>query len=157
MAQAGSNIITSSFTSCSWLVSFHISSQWACGSTFKNLASACSTLQRSSIFPSSTCIDLLQGNVSVAHLFFQDQTHYHCHVHYHAKLSDSCFCSYYELSVTKAQSRPHAIKSFFIVERFASFVFYDGFNINPIQHSFWFLYYKKILLLFWCKKPLNTV
>ncbi len=45
---------------------FCISSQWACCSTFKYLASACcsscSALQKSSTFPSSTCIDLLQGD-----------------------------------------------------------------------------------------------
>ncbi len=46
--------------------SFHISSQWACCSTFKYLASACfsscSILQKPSTFPSSTCIDLLRSN-----------------------------------------------------------------------------------------------
>ncbi len=45
---------------------FCISSQWACCSTFKYLASACcsscSALQKPSTFPSSTCIDLLQGD-----------------------------------------------------------------------------------------------
>ncbi len=50
--------------------SFCISSQWACCSTFKHLASACcsscSALQKPSAFPSSTCIDLLQGDFTYA-------------------------------------------------------------------------------------------
>ncbi len=52
-------------TTCrSWLVSFRMSSQWARCSTFKYSASACcsscSSIQKPSTFPSSTCIDLLR-------------------------------------------------------------------------------------------------
>ncbi len=58
---AQSDIMTSPL-----LVSFHISSQWACCSTFKYLANACcsscSVLQKPSSFPSSTCIVLLRGD-----------------------------------------------------------------------------------------------
>ncbi len=58
-----SKIMTSLITLHSWLVSFHTSSQWARCLRFKYLASACcSTLQKVSTFPSSTCIDLLWGN-----------------------------------------------------------------------------------------------
>ncbi len=50
----------------SWLALSCISSQWACCSTFKYLASVCcsssSVLQKLSTFPSSTCIDLLWGD-----------------------------------------------------------------------------------------------
>ncbi len=64
------NIITSSMAQ---LISyFCISSQWACCSTFKYLASACcsscSALQRPSTFPSSTCIDLLRDDSCMLHM-----------------------------------------------------------------------------------------
>ncbi len=50
----------------SWLVLSCIGSQWAHCLTFKYMTSACciscSVLQTPSTFPSSTCIDLLQGD-----------------------------------------------------------------------------------------------
>ncbi len=50
----------------SWLVLSCIGSQWAHCSIFKYMTSACciscSMLQKPSTFPSSTCIDLLQGD-----------------------------------------------------------------------------------------------
>ncbi len=108
-----SDIMTSLFTWCCWLVSFHISSQWAC-LTFKYLTGACcsSVLQKPSISPSSTCIDLLRGDFMwyiwglFPIYFVQQQSFLHAHssmsvdvflvsvvssyCHYCAKLSESC-------------------------------------------------------------------
>ncbi len=61
-----SDIMTSLFKWCRWLVSFCINSQWAFSSAFKHSASArcssCSAFQKPSTFPSSTCTDLLWGD-----------------------------------------------------------------------------------------------
>ncbi len=70
--------------------SFHISSQWACCLTFKYLASGCysncSTLQKPSTFPSSTCLNLLWGDSCMLHmelisymLYVQQQYFLHAH------------------------------------------------------------------------------